>query len=212
MRSAKGFTLINFLRKTTNVNRGFNFRRKIVPEQSEGFTLIELLVVVVIIVIIGSIAVFTFSQSLVKSRDARRKSDVQAIVSALEVYYQKNNQYPIATTAFLSNVNSPWITGLTSTYIDNVPKDPKQDQGDPLVGGFQSDGSGSGKSGSFMNFTGYSYWTPNTGGVCPNVGQYYVLAAGLENVNDPDADAQKNYQYCGGDLTTRTNVYAVTSQ
>jgi len=195
----KGFTLINFLRKTINVHPG-------------GFTLIELLVVITIVIIIGSIAVLTFNQSIVKSRDNRRKTDLQAIASALEIYYQKNNTYPCAPNWLDSDDSSLWITDscnsfatLGSSYINNLPKDPKQD-GNPVVSGSSTP-------------TGYSYLTPAAGSGCPAVGHYYILAAGLEDLNDPDTDKNKNYQYCAGDLGLAfmgnridSNVYVIVSQ
>lgn len=174
---------------------------------ARGFTLIELLVVVVIIVIISSIGLAFYYQALNDTRDKQRKSDLRSISQALEIYFQRNGRYPCTTSWALSSGINPWISDncaassyLDSNYIEKIPKDPKGDLGNPVTSG--------------TNITGYGYWTPPAGGSCPALGQTYILAAGLEDNNDRESDRVKNYQYCGGDLVTRTdsNAYVVIPQ
>ena len=62
--------------------------------KKNGFTLIELLIVMVIIGILATIGLATFASSQMKSRDAKRKSDLQQISRALELYYNDKGQYP----------------------------------------------------------------------------------------------------------------------
>lgn len=64
---------------------------------ANGFTLLEILVVMVIIGILSTIGLRSFSSSQVKARDSRRKSDLHNIRSALEVYYNDKGQYPAAS-------------------------------------------------------------------------------------------------------------------
>ena len=157
-----------------------------------GFTLVELLVTVMILAVISSIAYLTFNQALIRTRDNQRKSDLRSITAALEIYYQKNGHFPYSGGAgewVLSSNTNPWIkdanalpAALDTMYIDRMPKDPKQDAGNPVTSG--------------SNITGYAYLTPQLAGGCLlPLGQYYVLVAGLENNNDADADKNKNYQY-----------------
>lgn len=61
--------------------------------KNNGFTLIELLVVIVIIGILASIGISSFDTSISKTRDARRKSDLAEISTALDRYYLKNGTY-----------------------------------------------------------------------------------------------------------------------
>lgn len=61
--------------------------------KANGFTLIELLVVITIIAILSIIALVIFAGVTSNARDARRKSDVDAIVNVIET-----NKAPGATT------------------------------------------------------------------------------------------------------------------
>lgn len=51
---------------------------------SKGFTLVELLVVVAIIAILSTIGLTVFTSAQANARDARRKSDIDAIAKVLE--------------------------------------------------------------------------------------------------------------------------------
>lgn len=78
----------------------------------KGFTLLELLVVIAILGILSTLTVASLRGATAKGRDARRKSDIKAIQTALELYYSDNNLYPDATST------------LVPTYIKEVPRDP----------------------------------------------------------------------------------------
>ena len=56
---------------------------------------------------------------LKKSRDSKRKGDVESIRSALEIFRSNSSSYPVA----LDSLTSPTI------YIQTVPKDPLNNQG-----------------------------------------------------------------------------------
>ena len=78
-----------------------------------GFTLIELLVVIAIIGILSSIVLASLNTARIKSRDARRVSDLKQLQIALQLYYDANASFPTTTLAV-----------LTPTYIATVPQDP----------------------------------------------------------------------------------------
>ena len=87
----------------------------------KSFTLIEILVVTTIIVLLTSIAAVSYSQFSKSSRDARRKTDLEQLRAALEMYRSNNDTYPVgsnwATT--LNVLKSPVV------YIQTLPTDPK---------------------------------------------------------------------------------------
>lgn len=94
-----------------------------------GFTLIELLVVIAIIGVITTLAVIAFGKVRVKSRDAKRMSDLLQISKALDLYYADQNYYPTIITPG-QPLTSP--NGST-TYLAKIPSNPtpRTDEGAP---------------------------------------------------------------------------------
>ena len=89
-------------------------------KKSQGFTLIEILVVVTIIVLLTASAVVTYSIFFKQARDAKRKTDLEQVRAALEMYRSNNDTYPVGLSwAILSSLTSPVI------YIQSLPSDPK---------------------------------------------------------------------------------------
>jgi type II secretion system protein G len=81
--------------------------------RQKGFTLIELLVVIAIIGVLASLVIVNLSTANRKSRDSRRKADLNEIKTALELYYDDFLGYPAATSSLAPN------------YIKTVPTDPR---------------------------------------------------------------------------------------
>lgn len=87
-----------------------------------GFTLIELLVVITIIAILSAISIVALSTVAKNGRDAKRKTDLKTIQSALEYYYADQGYYPIQTNVLFGNsLKSP---DNNKTYYNKLPKDP----------------------------------------------------------------------------------------
>ncbi len=89
----------------------------------KGFTLVELLVVMAVIALLSGLSIFVVDGARRSARDARRRSDLEAIRSALELYRADCNQYP----------PPPLGTSITGTgscvpasqpYMTAVPTDP----------------------------------------------------------------------------------------
>jgi len=87
-------------------------------KKQKGFTLIELLVVIAIIGLLSTLAVVALNNARMKSRDAKRVSDIKQIQTALELYYNDANAYP-TTVTFGSSIASGGIT-----YMATVPWNP----------------------------------------------------------------------------------------
>ena len=107
---------------------------KIKNKHNGGFTLIELLVVVAIIGILSSVVLASLNTARVKGRNVKRLSDLTEIRTALEVYYNDHNSYPI-NGGWRSECSSLGgysannvIPGLVPTYIPSVPSDPTMDK------------------------------------------------------------------------------------
>jgi prepilin-type N-terminal cleavage/methylation domain-containing protein len=59
-----------------------------------AFTLLELLVVIAILALLTGLGLRTFGTVQQKSRDSRRKQDLQNISKALEIYFNDFKRYP----------------------------------------------------------------------------------------------------------------------
>ncbi len=90
----------------------------------KGFTIIELLVVIVVIGILSSITIVTYSGIQQRSRDSRRDSDTTQIRIAIEKFHSENSMYPASCG---DNFGCP-VSSLTvelAPYLKAVPHDPK---------------------------------------------------------------------------------------
>ncbi len=92
----------------------------IVRSYYSGFTLIELLVVISIIGLLSSIVLASLNSARMKANDSARISDVKALKSAVEMYYNDTHMYPqygVADTAqFVKR-----LTILVPTYLTSMP-------------------------------------------------------------------------------------------
>lgn len=99
-----------------------------------GFTLIELLITVSIIAILTAISAFALNGSRESARDARRKTDLEQIKSALEIYKADCNMYPASLPGVGSSLQAnPTVANCAvsgspiNTYMQKTPADPKSD-------------------------------------------------------------------------------------
>jgi len=88
--------------------------------QSKGFTLIELLVVIAIIGVFSSVSLASLQVARQRANDTARVSDVKALKTAIELYYNDNHMYPqygVADTAqFVKR-----LTLLVPNYMTSMP-------------------------------------------------------------------------------------------
>lgn len=91
----------------------------------DGFTLLEVLVAATIIAVLAAIAVTSYTSINKRGRDAKRKSDLEQIRSALEMYRADNGYYP--STGSGGWVDASGALGLSAllvpTYMPVIPSD-----------------------------------------------------------------------------------------
>jgi prepilin-type N-terminal cleavage/methylation domain-containing protein len=89
--------------------------------KSRGFTIVELLIVIVVIGILATLVIVTFSGIQQKGRDSQRKTDINAVTSHVSAYYAEKGYYP--TMADLNN--AAWRAINTKGLDPEALKDPK---------------------------------------------------------------------------------------
>ena len=80
---------------------------------ARGFTLIEVLVVVTLVVILASIGMSTYNNSVHRTREAVLKEDLFRLRDAIDQFHADNNKWPADLTDL-----------VTAGYIRQVPVDP----------------------------------------------------------------------------------------
>jgi len=114
-----------------------------------GFTLIELLVVIAIIGLLSTLAVVSLNNARQKARDARRVSDIKQMQTALELYFNDQNLYPVEAAAVtlgaaaadtLSSTNGFDTDAAGTVYMGKVPAAPTPPAGNAYTYAI-SDGS-----------------------------------------------------------------------
>lgn len=102
--------------------------------RKNGFTLIELLVVMAILGLLSTVGLNSFRHSQIRSRDARRKSDLEQVQRALEMYYNDYKDYPAASAGGEISVGGAIFWGSefkdtkNTVYMKELPND---STGDP---------------------------------------------------------------------------------
>ena len=80
---------------------------------ASGFTLIELLVVTALIVVLASLALVGYQNSVVRAREAVLKEDLFRLRDAIDQYYADKNKWPQTLQDL-----------VTDGYVREVPEDP----------------------------------------------------------------------------------------
>lgn len=88
-----------------------------------GFTLIELLVVITIIGILATGATTIYTSQIQKARDTTRVTDLSALKSWVEQFYQDTSEYPQGWINWLTNAGTD-----VQDYVPKLARDPKDHQ------------------------------------------------------------------------------------
>jgi prepilin-type N-terminal cleavage/methylation domain-containing protein len=87
--------------------------------QKKAFTLIEILIVIAIIGILASVVLVASSDARAKARDAQRKSDLNQILKAYQLYYMETGDVSIPGTGNFSAGNG-WFNYEGGTYTKSM--------------------------------------------------------------------------------------------
>ena len=126
---------------------------------ADGFTLIELLVVISLVMILSSVAMSSYRQSVIAAKEAALKSDLFHMRDAIDQYFADKGKYPesldaLVTDNYLRKVPADPVTGTADTW-QTVPAepDPSNPSAEPGIYNVKSGAPGTGLDG-----TSYSDW------------------------------------------------------
>jgi prepilin-type N-terminal cleavage/methylation domain-containing protein len=85
--------------------------------KDRGFTIVELLVVIVVIGILASITIVSYSGITQSANNTKAQTNATATRQVAEVYAAENNHYPRLTTDFASGTTTKLPAGLSLTNI-----------------------------------------------------------------------------------------------
>ncbi len=88
-----------------------------------GFTLIELLVAISIVAIISAIGMVSYTSAQQAARDSKRKQDLAALTTAVELYKQSTKAYPSTSSGYVFQR----LATLSNGYINKLPDGPRCD-------------------------------------------------------------------------------------
>src|SRR3989344_267056 len=85
--------------------------------KQQGFTIVELLIVIVVIGILATLVITTFTGIQQKARNTKRQTDINALQGQIEAHFAQTGKYPT-----LANMNdSDWrndnVKGLDSAAL-----------------------------------------------------------------------------------------------
>lgn len=81
--------------------------------KQQGFTIVELLIVIIVIGILATLVLVTFSGIQQSARNTQRQTDIKAVASHLETYNAKNAFYPTADDLNNVTAQDPLVAGDT---------------------------------------------------------------------------------------------------
>lgn len=90
-----------------------------------GFSMIELLVVATIMIILTTMALISYRQAAMNSRNAKRKTDIQSVRQQLVLYRSDNGCYP-------GDVTYLGMLATIAAYASEIPFDPSGTEANPL--------------------------------------------------------------------------------
>ena len=94
-------------------------------KKQKGFTLVELLIVIIIIGILATLVIVTFTGVQQKARDSKRQTDLNALDSHVEAFYAQYGFYPTLADLQTATFLSTYMKG----FDPNALQDPKGSSG-----------------------------------------------------------------------------------
>lgn len=85
--------------------------------KQQGFTIVELLIVIVVIGILATLVITTFTGIQQKARDTKRQTDINAMRTQIEAYFTQTGKYPTLANLNDSAFRTANLKGLESAAL-----------------------------------------------------------------------------------------------
>ena len=146
-----------------------------------GFTLMELIIVISILSILAGSIAPTMQKQVLKARDARRVTDIQAVCKAIDNFYADKGTWPAAN-------QNPGVGGWDVSYDGNFISELREE------GYLQADVTDPTNDSTYH----YRYYVYNQGSYsCQGETSFYVI--GIRNFEtDAFSDQHVGYFQCSG--------------
>lgn len=148
-------------------------------KRQSGFTIVELLIVIVVIGILATLVIVTFTGIQQKSRNSQRQTDINAVASHVEAFYAQWGFYPTQADLASSTFRSSLLKGLDPEAL----RDPKAASGATIgaaTSGTQYSYVAASESGASITCTNTTATTVTSGTPADNGCTSFTLIATLE--------------------------------
>ena len=149
-------------------------------KSASAFTIVELLIVIVVIGILATITVISYTGVQRRAYDTRRQSDISTITTALELYKISSGGYPTHVTISPSpppygdwefSIQDNFLQPLNVLSGASTPTDPANNT---------------------INYYRYHLYGAGQYGCDPDKGKFYVMQVIDENNTDPNQPLKKS--------------------
>lgn len=89
-------------------------------KSDKGFTIVELLIVIVVIGLLAGLVLNTFQGAQARARNTERQTDLNALHTHLEVYFNDNGHYPSGGSATICGDDGATSCVLSTTIFDGL--------------------------------------------------------------------------------------------
>jgi prepilin-type N-terminal cleavage/methylation domain-containing protein len=95
---------------------------------SQGFTIVEIIIAIIVVAILTTITIVSYSSIQQRSRDSERRNHVTQIRMALDKYYVENGEYPPACSANGTSCSATNLGTYLKPYLPDIPINPRGTQ------------------------------------------------------------------------------------
>jgi general secretion pathway protein G len=121
--------------------------RRLEAKKNAGFTLIELLTVMVIVIVLASVGLAVYANSVKYAREAALKQNLTEMRKAIDAYYADKQKYPpsledLVTEKYLRKIPPDPITNTADWQTTTSDRDPANPSAEPGINDVKSNASG----------------------------------------------------------------------